>query len=175
MKETVGLVTALIALITAVVNFYLTMQQDVEINAQKAAVEAQQHAIEEIRGLAFRFALDITVDKPMEGEILPPVYDGMEGSFQGSIPLGHEIWVLAKDRYNYFLVYPPTQVAHAAHRWSQTNVRLTAPGEWQLALCLANQSASTWLRDRAEKKDWSGFERLPSGLEILRYVKVERK
>jgi hypothetical protein len=174
MKETIGLIASVIALITALISVYRTTQQGTEIEHQKKTVQEQQQVIDDIRALATRISLDFTIDVPAEGQVLPPVYDGMEGSFRGNIPPNHHIWVLAKDRFNYFIMYPPTQVAHAAQRWSQTNVRLASSGDWQLALCLANDDASAWLQSRVDKQDWSGFAQLPNGIEILRYVKVKR-
>jgi hypothetical protein len=147
MREMLGLIAAIIALTTAVLSLYRTIQQGAEIDRHRETVQQQAQAIEELRALASGVALDITIDNPAEGQVLPPVYDDMEGSFRGSIPPNHYVWVLAKDRFDHFLMYPPTQVAHAAQRWSQTNVKLPSPGDWQLALCLANNDASACCRN----------------------------
>ena len=171
----IPLATAIIALIAAILGLYKTYQQGLTLQQQVKTVQQQQQEIEKLRGLASRIALDITIERPKEGELLPPIYDEMGGSFSGTIPFDHQLWVLAKDRSNYFLMYPTTQVAYAARHWSQTNIRLATQGNWQLALCLANKGASTWLQERVNKQEWSGFAELPQGIEIVRYIDVKSK
>jgi hypothetical protein len=168
-KGWVSFVAAIVALMTALVNLYMTIQQEEEIQSQQEMIQAQQKQLDD---LARILSLDVSIDRPGDGETLPSVYDAMEGSISSSVPPDHELRVVARDRHNYFLVHPPPQVAHTARTWSQTDVRLNSPGDWQLALCLANEHASAWLDERARRNDWSGFPQLPEGMVILRSVNV---
>jgi len=119
----------------------------------------------------------IKITTPKQDDVIKvDVYNDMKGTFEGDIPTGYKLWVLAQDQFNYFLMYPPpaTQVTRTMGTWSQTNVRLAAAGIWKLHVCLANANASQKFEDRAKLNDWSGFPVLPDGMETIRYVVVER-
>jgi len=170
-KENLGLLAAAVALITALVSLSIALVNNRGLANQQRQLAAQS---DELRALAARIALDITIQRPRAGEVLPPVYDGMSGLFMGRIPIGYRLWVLGRDRFNYFLVYPPTQVVLTEQRWSQSNVRLPTLGSWELLVCIGNEVASKWLQGRADGRDSSGFSVLPDGLEVLRTVAVTR-
>ncbi len=117
-----------------------------------------------------------TITSPKEGGVVAALpYDGMAGTLEAPLPAGRSLRVLARDSYNYFLMNPPTQVVADTKAWTQTNIRLATPGNWELLLCLVDDKAAKWLDDRAAKEDWSGFSTPPPGLEILRTVHVTRE
>jgi len=113
----------------------------------------------------------VAIGEPKAGQAIPPVYDEMRGTYQGAFPGGFELWVLAQDQYNHFVMYPPTDVSHSG-RWSQKDIGLATPGRWELEVCLANKEGSQWLRSRATKRNFSGFPELPDGIEIQESVFV---
>jgi hypothetical protein len=180
-KEGISFVTAVLALATTIANSCglvvqgrrLTSQRGV-LDQQQKQLADQQQELQGMRDLAATMVLNLVVISPRDGETVPAVYDGMRGTFRGSIPPGYALWVLARDSSAYYLMYPRTQVVHASKTWSQTNVRLATRGEWELELCIANPAASAWLQNRADRQDWSGFPSLPGGLEIVRSVRVLR-
>ncbi len=187
-REALGLLAAGVALITAFVSLTTALVTQKGLAIQQSQVTAQGNALdqqekklaqqaaqlEQLRTLAARTALDITIQRPRAGEALPPVYDNMGGRFSGSIPIGYKLWVLGHDRHNYFLMHPPIQVVSTEQRWSQSNVHLATPGGWELLVCIGSDVASKWLQGRADARDWSGFSALPEGLEVLRTVAVTR-
>jgi hypothetical protein len=174
-KETIGLLTAVAGLATGIVALATSLNNSVKISVQSADLKHQEAKLDELTQNASRIAMDLTVDTPAEGDKIDvDVLDTMKGSFVGTIPAGDRLYVLARDRYKFFLVYPPTQLSHAMKRWSQTNVRLPTDGKWELHVCIANAVGSAWLEGRAEANDWSGFAKLPDGVQTVRYVNVER-
>ncbi len=189
MGNTINFIAAVVALVAAVIGLWTAFEnrvqieqqgqqiesQDVEITKQKLAIDKQAEEIFRMRALASSMALEVTIDRPTTDEEIDAVYDKMRGSFQGQIPKNHNLWVLARDRHNYFLMYPPTQIVHSKGQWSQKNIRLGSPGSWELVLCVANAEASLWLQTKADKQDWGGFPSLPAGLEIIGSVEVLRK
>ena len=174
-KERVGLIAAIVGLATATVALVTGLTNSAKISSQSAAITEQKAKVDELVRIAERVALILTVEAPVEGEkIDADVLDTMKGSFVGTIPAGHRLYVLARDRYNFFLMYPPTQLSQAMKRWSQTNIRLSTEGHWELHVCVADAAGAGWLDRRAEAKDWSGFPKLPDGVETARYITVER-
>ncbi len=185
----INLIAALIALIAALISLWIAFvnqkqikQQDLQIESQgtelikqKVAIDKQSDEIFRMRALASNIALEVTIDSPISGGSISAVFDGMKGTFRGSLPDDHQMWVLARDRHNYFLMYPPTQVVHSLGTWSQKGVRLGSPGSWELLLCIANANASLWLKNRADQQNWGGFKTLPQGLEIVGSVDVTRQ
>jgi hypothetical protein len=126
--------------------------------------------------IASAVASRLTIEAPRDGEVIStPVYDDMRGTYAEDLPSGHRLFVVARDHHNYFLMYPPPQVIRAMKHWSQTNIQLGSPGRWELHVCIANEAASQWLQARAEQRIWSGFPILPEGMEIVRYIAVERR
>jgi hypothetical protein len=118
---------------------------------------------------------NVSIDAPLSGEIInESPYNDMHGTFEKEIPSEYTLWVIARDQYNYFLMYPPTQVNNIKKEWSQTNIRLT-PGRWELNLCVANKEASSWLEGRAKRGVWDGFPSLPKGMDSVQTVTVEMK
>lgn len=181
-KETIGLIaaglgllSAVVALITSLNNSRAIKQQSSEISRQSGELRQQEAKIEGLLALADKIAIELTIDAPKEGEkIATDVFDGMNGSYAGVVPSGHKLYVLARDRFNFFLMYPPPQVAHATKRWSQTNIRLATDGRWELHVCVADGAGAAWLEGRAAADDWSGFPALPSGIQSAKSVTVER-
>ena len=165
----IRLVTVVIALLAAITSLCQACVNSSELKVQKAEIGNLQTVTTAV-------AVDLTIDVPEEGEIITSgTYDDMEGSYVGKLPSGYRLWVLARDQYNYFLMYPPTQVTPTMGRWSQTNVRLATPGPWELHVCVGNEVASRWLEARAKKRNWSGFPSPPEGMETVRYVTVKRQ
>ncbi len=120
--------------------------------------------------------VELVIDRPKEGEAITALpYDGMRGTLVGELPPGSSLRVLVRDSYNYFLMNPPVQFDKATGEWSQTNVRLSTPGRWQLCVCLADEQAASWLDGRVRRSDWSGFSALPDGLVVLRAVNVTKE
>ena len=129
---------------------------------------------ESLRTLAVELSKALTIEAPSENErVTVAVYDEMRGQLAAAVPEGFGLRVLTQDRYNYFLMHPPTQVIFATGRWAQSNVRLATPGAWKLHVCLANQKGSDWFDARARASDWSGFPDLPPGTEIIGSVQVK--
>jgi len=119
---------------------------------------------------------NVSIDAPLSGEIInESPYNDMHGTFEKEIPSDYTLWVVARDQYNYFLMYPPTQVNNIKKQWSQTNIRLSTPGRWELHLCVANKEATSWLEGRAKRGEWSGFSSLPKGMDSVHSVTVEKK
>ncbi len=117
-----------------------------------------------------------TIDAPRGGEIIKESpYNDMHGKFEKEIPSAYSLWVVARDQYNYFLMYPPTQVNHITKEWSQTNIRLDTLGRWELLLCVADKEASSWLEGQAKQGNWTGFPSLPKGMNPIQSVTVERQ
>jgi hypothetical protein len=165
----ISLIASVLALTTAIISLNLA-----RLNAKE--VELQKNEIKDLKKVVAAAALSLTIEAPREGEVISTdVYNDMHGVFEGDIPEGYQLWVLARDQYNYFLIFPPTQFTRTMQKWSQTSVRLATPGRWELHVCLADQKASEFLRDKAEGNDWSGFSTLPKGMETISYVIVKRK
>ncbi|MFZ0033913.1 MAG: hypothetical protein WAK60_02845 [Sedimentisphaerales bacterium] len=118
--------------------------------------------------------LGLSVSKPKDDDIIrEQVFEEMEGKIENSLQSGYVLWVLAKNQYHYFLQNPP--IAIVGNNWSQKNIRLSTPGRWELHIYLASNSADRWFKDRAESRNWGGFDRLPRGAEILVSITVHRK
>jgi len=172
----IGLVAALIGLWVALRNSAALVRQASHIAIQRQDIAEQAKALRDLREAAAAAFLSLTIDEPAEGRVIASgVYSEMHGTFAGDIPETYKLWVVARDQYNYFLMYPPTQVTRTMHRWSQTAVQLKAPGRWELHVCLADEKASKWFQEKADRNDWSGFASLPEGAETVRYVTVEKK
>lgn len=121
-------------------------------------------------------AVSVAIELPRGGERITRVpYDDMKGTLVGSLLAGYSLRVLAKDSYNYFLMYPSVQLVATTGRWTQTNVRLSSSGRWLLCVCVADAAASAWLDKRASQADWSGFPALPDGLVVLQSVEVVKE
>ncbi len=154
-----------VALIVAVMAFVVV---------PTACAQSQMDDDEELKKVAKSLAATLKIEKPVKDEVIPPVYDDMQGSFGGDIPSKYSLWVLARDRHNYFLMWPPMHV-DVTNRWSQRNVRLATKGRWELHVCLANERAAKWLKRKANRNDFSGFTLLPKGMLTVRSVSVQRK
>jgi len=183
MSRSVVLIVFLVALVGGVVGYGVTVQSSdqtagscVQAADQGKDTADKGKAVDEAKNSASKAFSNFTIDVPKEGgTITETAYNDMSGTFVGGIPDGYKLWVVARDQYNYFLTYPPTQVVPAMGKWSQTNVRLSTPGRWELHVCLANKKASEWFQKRVDGNDWSGFPSLPEGAETVRYVTVTRK
>lgn len=166
--QILGLVTGLVALVTAALGMRKAVFAVKEL-------ERQQNEIAALRRTTSEVALSFEIISPKENaKIKTGIYNDMEGFYAGEIPEGHKLWVIAKDPYHYFLMHPPTQVTPTMKRWSQQNIRLATNGKWQLHVVLANKRGSDWFKDRAKHEDWSGFPELPEGAATVRYVAVQR-
>jgi len=129
-----------------------------------------------VKQIAANLALTLTIEEPERNSVIrTQVYNDMHGKYGEELPLGHKLWVMARDPYNYFLVYPPTEVIPSIGEWRQTGIRLSTHGEWWLHICVANEKASKLLRERGKQGDWSGFSELPHGMETVRFVPVRAK
>ena len=167
--EVIRLVTAVTALFTVIAGLSQAC-----INSSKLKVQKAQ--IEDLHVVAAAVAVTLTIDAPREREVIRvESYEDMHGRYVGELPVGHRLWVLARDQYNYFLMYPPTQVTPTMRHWSQTNVILATPGRWELHVCVVDEAASRWLENRANSRDWSGFPSLPEGIRTVRYVTVQKE
>jgi len=168
----VALVTAVVALAGAVTG---TVRNAQEIRSSQKEIRLQGKQIQALKSASSIVAF-LSIESPEEGETISGnVYDAMHGSLDRDIPYGYTLWVLAKDRYNYFLMYPPTQFARTMGKWSQTNVRLNTPGRWELHVCLADKKASAALQSKADRNDLAGFPTLPPGMETVHYVTVQKR
>jgi len=171
----VGLVAVAISLVGTWQNRQAVARQAVQIAGQRRDIEAQAKALRELKGTAIATFGNLTIDEPAEGSSIGADVPGMHGTFTGDIPETYKLWIVVRDQYNYFLMYPPAEVTPAMGKWSQTNVRLGTPGRWELHVCLADKTASEWFQKKADSNDWSGFATLPKGAETVRYVTVNRK
>lgn len=141
-----------------------------------ASLLSQPQGPDDLRHLAEDLAKSLTIIKPQENErITTDVYNEMQGALAREIPKRYRLWVLAKDQYNYFLMYPPPEVVFATKSWTQQNIRLATPGRWKLVVCIANNAGSQWLKSRDERRDSSGFPSLHEGIEVVKSVTVERQ
>jgi len=130
----------------------------------------------DLRLLATDLAQSLTIVTPQENEIITTgEYNNMHGSLTRGIPKGYRLWILARNQYNYFLMYPPPEVAFSTKTWTQQNIRLATPGPWKLVVCIANNAGSEWLEARAKRSDWSGFPSAHEGIEVVKSVTVERR
>src|SRR5437016_6085039 len=81
-------------------------------------------------------SIKVVIEAPTEGAVIKSgVYDDMRGTAKGNLGAGKKLWVLAQDRYNYFLMYPEPTLTNG--EWTQSNIRLTA-GRWQLHVVTAD-------------------------------------
>ncbi len=122
--------------------------------------------------------VDISITSPQKGTIISNnPYELLEGTFTGTIPADVSMWVLAKDPFNYFLMYPETQIIRKAGAWSQSNVRLATPGKWELFVCLASKRADSWLHAYGKAGDYKGFRMgdVKGQLEIMASAKVTKR
>lgn len=115
--------------------------------------------------------LRVTIDSPKDRSTISPIFNDMRGKYVGEIPSNHKLWILGKDQYNYFLMYPPPSIDISSKSWSQKNVRLS-PGTWELHVCLGNSSGSNFLQDRANDGIFDGFSPLPDGIISIKYITV---
>ena len=143
LTQWISLSVSLIALVGASIGRRQARTNATELKTQRAEIE-------KLHGVASRVAPTFTIDTPREGEMIRTrVYNDMHGTYEGDIPPGYTLRVLARDPHNYFLMYPPMQVMRTMRRWSQTNIRLATPGRWELHVAMANEKASQWLEARA--------------------------
>lgn len=171
--EVIFLAAGIIALITTGINCN-TAPVEKKIATQGEEITKHQNTVEAVKEKADAFRL--TIDSPKEGDtIVGDSYNDMRGTFEGDIQKGYGLWVLARDQYNFFLMYPPTHVIRKMGQWSQTNIRLSTSGQWELHVCLADEKASKWFQDKAGRNDWSGFPALPDGAETVQYVAVQKQ
>jgi len=98
-----------------------------------------------------------------------------KGIFEGEIPNNYQIYFLAKDTSRYYLMWPEMEIIENGKKWEQTNIRLNTDGIWKLFLCLANENAKSWFRNKANRNDWSGFEILPDGTKLITNIIVKMK
>lgn len=167
--QLVSFATGLIALATALIGLRQAYSNSTELELQRAEIQKIQKVTSEV-------ALTLSIEAPRDGETLTrDVYHDMHGTYIGQLPLGYRLWVLIRDQYNFYLVYPPTLVTRTMKSWSQTNVSLPTPGRWELHVCVADEEVSQQLEARAAHNDRSGFSSLPDGMETVRYVVVTRK
>jgi hypothetical protein len=123
-----------------------------------------------------QLANSVTITNPQPHDVITTEpYEGMSGTLPSKVPDGFKLWVLAQDRYNYFLMYPPTRSMAVQESWEQSNIRLSTPGTWRLNLAVANAKGSDWFERRKQQNDWSGFPSLPDGVEIIKSVYVKRR
>lgn len=145
------------------------------VNQEKELAEHQK-ALDALKINTTKVFRSLTIEVPnKDAKISDAVYDKMRGTFTGEIPEDYHLWVLAKDSFNFFLVSPQTQFTRTMHQWSQTNIRLNTPGQWELHVCLANKKACDWFQNRVNTNDFSGFAKLPDGAETVNIVVVEKK
>jgi hypothetical protein len=131
---------------------------------------------DEYGGDATPIQCGVTIDTPKPGEVFAQGSEiTMKGTLNGDIPTGSYLWVVARDKYNFFLMRPPIHVSKPMRKWSQGKVILATPGEWELHVCMANAEASEWCQIRANADDNSGFEQLPKGMESLRYITIRKQ
>jgi hypothetical protein len=115
--------------------------------------------------------ISLTIDSPESGDtISQDIYDDMKGGYMGDIPKNYTFWVLARDRYNYFIMYPQPTVA--LNSWTQSNIRLGSDGKWQLHVCLTDKEASNWFMERVNSHNFSGFQNIPQGALTIKYVDI---
>ena len=153
-KETIGFITAIIALIAAVISLTQTVFNRQELKRQGEEIRAMQVVTSQV-------ALSLQIDSPKDRSVIDKDIIMMEGTFKGQLPYGYKLWILAM-HFQYYMMYPPTQFRRTMGKWSQTNVRLTSKGRWELHVCVANEEASSWFEAKASRGDFSGFPRLPS-------------
>lgn len=122
--------------------------------------------------------VNIYITTPQAGStIYESPYENLNGTFTGTIPQGVTLWVLAKDPFNYYLMYPESQIIRKQGTWSQSNVRFNTEGSWEIYVCLANASAARWLEAYGRRGDYKGFHLIDvvGQLEIMTSVKVEKR
>lgn len=120
--------------------------------------------------------LGLVIKEPTENQIIrSDIYDGMQGRYSGELFTGYKLWVLARNQYHYFLMYPATLTDSSEKIWSQDNIRLATKGQWELQVFVATEEASAFLERKARSKDWSGLLTTPDGMIMAASVNVERK
>lgn len=167
--EVIGLMSGMAGLIAAIISLKQSRENASSLTRHKIDIQKLESEVN-------RVALGLTIDIPCQGDIISgDAYNDMKGKFTGDIPPGYRLWVLARDQFNYFLMYPPTQSIATQGLWSQTNVRLATPGRWELHVCLADEKASRSFEDKAKRNDWAGFSNLPEGVAVVRQIVVEKR
>ncbi len=167
--QIINFLTATVALITAAVGLRKAI-------VTAATVKNQSDELEKLRALTSVVNVALTIESPREREVITAgIYNDMKGEYVGNIPPDYSLWVVARDAFSYFLMFPQTQYVTAMGRWSQTNIRLATDGEWQLHVVLANQAASRWFQQRADANDWRGFTQFPTGAATIRFVTVTKR
>lgn len=97
---------------------------------------------------------------PRNGDIITTAeYDEMSGTVE--LADSGTVFVFARDKFNYFLQYPPSEVDGGS--FSQSNIRLSTPGKWELHLCVATPAAAAGLHAAARRGEWA-FPVLPGGV-----------
>lgn len=138
----------------------------------------------------------LSITTPRELEVIKnPVYEWMSGTYIGELPeefKDYQFWVLARERYNYFLMAPPPQfwrqangdahlnspsrISETLKNWSQTNIRLASTGRWELHMCLVNKRESRKFQKRIEAGDFSAlFPELRKGIHSIQCIVVRRQ
>jgi hypothetical protein len=177
-KDYIALVTAIIALITAILSLIIGyIKMDTLIKQQNEINTKTLKLVNDIFLETKKVALDLTIESPRGGEIIRDYpYNEMRGTYSGVIPDGYELWVLARDEYNFYIMYPPTVVTPTMGNWSQTGITLRTPGRWELHVCLVNQQASQWIQTRVSLNDWSGFPTInDKGMATVKFVVVTKE
>ena len=160
----ISLVTAILSLIAASISL-----------KQVATTRAEVSELKEINATTINVWGKLDIHSPLpKAEIREETIE-MEGSIEGGIPEGYDLWVFAlSDAGQYFLQTPKTIVDSSNNRWIQKGIKLNIKGNWELHVCIATEEASDMLRKRITGQINTGFSSLPDGVKTIKFVKIKR-
>jgi lipopolysaccharide export LptBFGC system permease protein LptF len=182
-KEITQFIGVIISLIAAVITLIVALKSNqtakkaketanstqIELTGVKQEVNKYGKDIENLK----KFALNLEISSPHHRAIVRNTNITVTGTINGEVPEGHKLFILLKNRYNYFLQYPPISVS--IKEWSQLNVRFASNGSWKILLCLADGQAASYFDNLANQKKWGGFPKLPEGAKILKSIVVTKR
>jgi hypothetical protein len=119
-----------------------------------------------------RLPSTVIVEPPAGAEVTSP-----EIAVSGVInpPLRHlEAFIVTRDRFNWFIQWPPVRVDPRTGEFIQENVRVATPGKWELHLVIVSPQTGRLFHDRAERGDWGGMAALPPGTTSAASVSIKQ-
>lgn len=160
----IALITAIISLITASLSFFRACNNSKEIENLKGAPS-----------VAYNLWEHLEIEFPENKTVITNKNTEISGVINVTLPEGYKLWILTR-KSKFFLQDPPPVVTPTQATWSQNNVKLPIPGEWEIHVCVADENATKSLQRKISSgRGDIGFPELPPGLATVKYVKVTRE
>lgn len=169
MTNWIQLIAGIVALLTAIIMLIVTLKNDKPNSKHEAK---GKNGIIKLSDLHKK--IDLSITAPVDGTIITlPVIEA-KGTISGDLPHGYRLYILLKDKTNYFLQYPAVEILSSQKKWSHGNINPTSDGEWRVLVCIASQDAVKEFEGRARRSDWAGRPNLPTGAMVMQSVIISK-